>query len=227
MNDMTMTVVPKSDQLNADDLIAGPRTITITRVQIGESAEQPVSVFFDGDNGKPWKPCKQMRRVMIHCWGPDAKVYAGRRVTIYRDPTVKYGGFEVGGIRISHMSDIDKDQVMALTVTKAQRRPFTVKPLRDAPRQDAQQQPQDAPKQDRATEAAAKMVAAVEAAGDAEDGMRFAAILADETFVKQRAWLMDKRPELSALVEKAITEANAKLPQATAAPDNDFPGDRP
>ena len=44
--DMTVTIIPKSDQLNADDLIAGPRTISITRVAISPGAEQPVDVHY-------------------------------------------------------------------------------------------------------------------------------------------------------------------------------------
>ncbi|WP_230683990.1 hypothetical protein, partial [Streptococcus pneumoniae] len=35
----------------------------------------------------------------------------------------------VGGIRISHMTDIDSAMTMALTATKGSRKPFTVKPL--------------------------------------------------------------------------------------------------
>jgi hypothetical protein len=37
------TIIPKSDQLNADDLIGGPRTITITGVKAG-TPEQPVTI---------------------------------------------------------------------------------------------------------------------------------------------------------------------------------------
>ena len=65
MVDMSQFVAPKSDQLNADDLIAGPRTIRIRGVRGTENPEQPVSVYFEGDDGKPYKPCKSMRRVMI------------------------------------------------------------------------------------------------------------------------------------------------------------------
>jgi len=198
MNDMTMTVVPKSDQINADDLIGGPITIQVSRVVIGESAEQPVSVFFEGSQ-KPYRPCKQMRRVMIHCWGSDAKVYAGRRMTLYRDPTVKYGGFEVGGIRISHMSDIDAEKVMALTVTKAQRRPFTVKPLRDAP------PVQDTPKPDRATATTDALIEATRTAPD------LAALLANVDFDKRRTWLRENRRELAARLEAAIAEAEGRV----------------
>jgi hypothetical protein len=40
-----------------------------------------------------------------------------------------YGGKKVGGIRISHVSDIDRDKEVMLTVRRGQREPFTVKPL--------------------------------------------------------------------------------------------------
>jgi len=127
--DMGAHVAPKSDQLNADDLIAGPRVIKITKVSGTGNADQPVAVYFEGDNSKPYKPCKGMRRVMIALWGADAAQYVGRRLTIYRDEKVVFGGMAVGGIRISHASNIDREMTMALTVTKAKRSPYTVAPL--------------------------------------------------------------------------------------------------
>lgn len=129
MNDMRAVIVPKSDQINADDLLAGPMTIVITKVEIRPGTEQPVSIYFDGDNNKPYKCCKSMARVLVTCWGPDANQYVGRRLTLYRDPKVLWGGLAVGGIRISHMSHIDAVQTMALTATKGSKKPFTVKPL--------------------------------------------------------------------------------------------------
>jgi hypothetical protein len=129
MNDMRGVIVPKSDQINADDLLAGPLTITIREVTIRSTPEQPVSIFFENDGGKPWKPCKSMSRVLVAAWGPDAKKYIGRSATLYCDPKVKWGGMEVGGIRVSHLSHIDRDMVMALTATKGKRAPFTVRPL--------------------------------------------------------------------------------------------------
>jgi hypothetical protein len=129
--DMNSTIAPKSDQINADDLIGGPRTITVTRITGNEgNAEQPVNVFYQNDGGKPFRPCKSMRRVMVKVWGADASQYAGRSMTIYRDPKVKWGGMEVGGIRISHMTGIDKPEVLALTETRAKRTPYTVQPLK-------------------------------------------------------------------------------------------------
>jgi hypothetical protein len=126
---MLNTIIPKSDQLNADDLLGG-RTLTITITKVGiKMDEQPVSLNYEGDKGKPYKPGKSMRRVLVNCWGPDANVYVGRKLRLYCDPAVKFGGMEVGGIRISHMSHINSRVTMALTATKAQRRPFTVDPL--------------------------------------------------------------------------------------------------
>lgn len=129
MNDMTKAITPKSDQLNSDDLISGPITIKISEVTIRGGQEQPVSIHYEGDNGKPYKPCKSMSRVLVANWGADAKNYIGRSLSLYREPTVKWAGMEVGGIRISHMSNIDSAMTMALTATKGSRKPFTVKPL--------------------------------------------------------------------------------------------------
>lgn len=122
------TIIPKSDQLNADDLISGPRTIQITAVDSG-STEQPVSIRYSGDNGRPYKPSKSMRRVLVSIWGTDGNAYIGRSLTIYRDPNIKFGGDAVGGIRISHASDIAEPVSIALTETRGKRKPFRVDPL--------------------------------------------------------------------------------------------------
>jgi len=130
--DITATLEAKSSQLNTDDLIAGAKTITITKVSAG-SAEQPVAVSFKGDSGKPWYPCKSMRRVLVAAWGADASQYVGRRVTLFRDPGVTYGGIQVGGIRVSHLSDLDGPLSIALTVTRQKRSPYKVQPLPASP----------------------------------------------------------------------------------------------
>lgn len=129
MSNMLAAVVPKSDQLNYDDLIGGQtKTIKITGVTV-KPGEQPTTIFYEGDNGKPYKPCKSMARVLIHCWGPDGNKYIGRSLTLYGDPNVIFGAGKVGGIRISHISDISETVTMALTATRANRKPYTVKPL--------------------------------------------------------------------------------------------------
>ena len=133
MNDMRAVIIPKSDQINADHLIGGPLTVTIAEVTIRPGTEQPVSIHFHGDDGKPYKPCKSMARVMVHCWGPDANAYIGRSMTLYCDPKVKWGGMAVGGIRISHISHINAPVTMALTETKGSKKLFTVQPLKVEP----------------------------------------------------------------------------------------------
>ncbi len=129
-SDMTPIIQPKTDQLNSDSLVAGPITITIKSVKVSPGTEQPVSIFYDGDDGKPWRPCKSMARILVSAWGPDSSKYAGKSLTLYRDPKVKWGGLEVGGIRISHMSGIENAMTMALTETRSNRKPFTVQPLK-------------------------------------------------------------------------------------------------
>lgn len=129
MTNLLPTIVPKSDQLNADDLIGRSLTIKVSRVALSGADDQPIAIHYEGDQGKPYKPCKSMRRVMVHVWGSDGNAYVGRRMTLYRDDTVRFGGVDVGGIRISHMSDIDKAVTMALTATRANRKPFTVRPM--------------------------------------------------------------------------------------------------
>jgi hypothetical protein len=132
---MLATIVPKSDQINADDLIGKTMTITVREVTFSGGSEQPVSMFFDGSD-KAFRPCKSMCRVLVAAWGPDAKQYVGRSMTLYRDPDVKFGGMAVGGIRISHMTHLDGPLSMALTATKGSRKMFKVAPLA-TPRQDA------------------------------------------------------------------------------------------
>jgi hypothetical protein len=132
MTDMSSVIVPKSDQINADSLLSGPITIKITQVAIKAGSEQPVTVSYEGDDGKPWRPCKSMARCLVAAWGPDSSKYIGRSLTLYCDPKVRWGGMEVGGIRISHMSDIDGALTMALTVTRANKKPYTVRPLTKA-----------------------------------------------------------------------------------------------
>ena len=130
MVDMSNFIAPRSDQLNADDLLAGPLTITISKVRASEGTpEQPVEVHIEGSN-KPYKPCKSMRRVMVSLWGADASQYVGRSMTLYRDPEVQFGGMKVGGIRIGEMSHIDKDAQLVLTASKTKRAPFVVKKMK-------------------------------------------------------------------------------------------------
>lgn len=130
--DISTTIAPRSDQQNHDDYLAGDKTFTIADVTAG-NAEQPVAIHLVEAPGRAYKPSKSMRRVLVAAWGPDASTYAGRRITLYGDPTVKFGGATVGGIKIRALSHIDKPLTLALTATRGKKAPHTVHPLADAP----------------------------------------------------------------------------------------------
>lgn len=129
--DISDTIAPVSDQLDAVDLIAGPRTFTITGVAAG-NAEQPVQIEL-AEFPRVWRPGKSMRRVLVFCWGPDAATYTGRRVTLYCDPAVRFGGMDVGGTRISHLSHLAKPRRLPLLVSRGKSAMFVVEPLEAIP----------------------------------------------------------------------------------------------
>jgi len=208
--DLRPTIAPKSDQLNADDLIGTTKTITITSVRLCGEPDQPVAVHFEGDNGKPYKPGKSMRRVMVKIWGDDASQFVGRRMTLYRDDSVKFGGLNVGGIRISHMSEIDREVAMVLSESKTKRQPFSVKPLFD-------ERPNTAPKVN---------LAAILPAGRAAASKGSAALI--------EWWKSLGKPEQAvakATLDDELKPAAAKADQAALGDDDGaddgFPGDQP
>lgn len=130
--DLTESIAPRSDQLNSDDLLTGPVTVTITEVKAG-NPEQPVEVHLAEFPGRPYKPSKSMRRVMVQAWGAEASKYAGHRLTLFRNPDITFGRDKVGGIEILSMSHLDKRLTVSLMVTRGKRKPFSVEPLKEAP----------------------------------------------------------------------------------------------
>jgi hypothetical protein len=129
--DISDTLAPNSDQLDAVDLLGGARIFTIEKVSKG-NAEQPVQIHLAGFP-RPWRPGKSMRRVLVACWGPDASQYVGRRVELFCDNDVQFGGKSVGGTRIKRMSHIDGPKKTPLLVTRGKSAIYTVEPLSDAP----------------------------------------------------------------------------------------------
>ena len=126
--DIRRTIEPNSTQLNADELVSGPITVTITGVTQG-SAEQPIDVHIAEIEGRAYRPGKTMRRLMALAWGTETDAWVGQALTLYRDPGVKFGRDEVGGIRISHMTGIDRPLDVALTATRGKRARHHVEPL--------------------------------------------------------------------------------------------------
>ena len=128
MTDITHTLEAKADQLNADDLIGGPITVQILDAQLVSDPKQPVIIDI-GRKGRPWKPCKTMRRLLSRLMSTDISAWVGRWVELYNDTSVTYGGRAVGGVRVSAVSGIQKAVTIPLTETRGRKREWTVRPL--------------------------------------------------------------------------------------------------
>lgn len=207
MNDMTPVITPKSDQLSADDFVDGTKTITITKVAIRPGTEQPVTIAFEGDGGRPWKPCKTMCRLLVQAWGADANNYIGRSVTLYKDPKVKWGGLAVGGIRVSHMSHIERKFITALTITKGTKQPYEVDVLKVV-------EPKPVTKPT-GTQAASKvdqmvthLLSSITGANDIDSLLLF---LGDDKTREQLAYLKSKQPTHFERVDAAIKQRRDEL----------------
>ncbi len=125
-NDLSDTILAKSDQLDAIDLPT-PRTFTVTRVTKVDG-DQPVSVHLAGLD-RVWRPSRNMRRVLVALWGKDGDAYAGRSVTLYNDESVTFGKEKTGGIRISHLSHIDGPSDPPVMLTRGKYSTHHVEPL--------------------------------------------------------------------------------------------------
>jgi len=135
MTTLSEALAPRSDQLNSDDLIPGPRVLKITGGRIARDGRQTkIILSYEGDAGKPFKPCKTMGRAMVLVWGLTDEGFEeqvkGKSIRVYRDPEVTFGDQgQVGGIRISHMSHIDKPTQAKLTVSQGKKAVFVFHPL--------------------------------------------------------------------------------------------------
>lgn len=125
--DISDTLAPASDQLDAIELLPGPRIFTIDRVTKG-NLEQPVQVHFK-NFPRPWRPSKGMRRVLAACWGADASKWGGRSVEVFFDPEVTFGKDKPGGTRIRRLTHIDAAKKIPLLISRGKSAVYVVDPL--------------------------------------------------------------------------------------------------
>jgi len=126
MADVSFAAEAKSDQLNAVDIMGTEPVITIREVRV-QKDDQPVWIFYNGDNNRPWKPSKGMIRILIAGWGKESEGWIGKSVQIFMEPSVRYGGKEVGGIQVRAMSHIPEQGLMCtLSINRSKRVPFSV-----------------------------------------------------------------------------------------------------
>lgn len=128
-DDITDTLAPKSDQMDAIELVQ-PRTFTVSRVVVKKGDDQPVNVFL-AEFDRPWRPSKNQRRVLAAIWGSKSSAWVGGRMTLFCDSEVMFGGRKVGGIRISHMSGIGKRTTVPILASQGRPEMYMVEPLRE------------------------------------------------------------------------------------------------
>ena len=130
--DISKALMAKSDQLNAVDLIGGPCTVTVLDVTKG-TAEQMFNIITDvfGPD-RPFRPSATVFRILGATWGTETSAWIGRRMTLFRDPTVKWGGQEVGGIRVKSLSGIKKTVNLTLATSSNSHAKHVVESLPDA-----------------------------------------------------------------------------------------------
>lgn len=131
MADISETLAPKSEQLDNIDLRNGPpRVFTVTKVDVRPGSDQPVSVHL-AEFPRPWKPGKNMRRVLAYCWGRESDNWIGKRVELYADEKVKFGNETPGGTRIGRLSGIDGTKHVPILVSQGRAGTYKVEPLPD------------------------------------------------------------------------------------------------
>jgi len=126
-----MRVAPKrnTDQWNADDFAVASRVFTIAGVRDG-TKEGPYDIDLLEGEGKCWRPPNTVIQLLNDVWGTeDSDDFIGRRVELYRDPTVKFGRDVPGGIRLRAVSHIAQATTVLIQTTRGKREKFTVQPL--------------------------------------------------------------------------------------------------
>lgn len=137
---MRITAEPRSDQINYEDFLSGPKVYTVGGVRVG-TAEQKYDIQLQEEQ-RVWRPPLTVLRTLIACWGDDATEWYGRQVELFGDPSIRFGKEAVGGIRIKALSHLDEPKTVSVTVARGKRQKITVQPL---PIQEAPQPAQDAP----------------------------------------------------------------------------------
>lgn len=134
-DELAQSVQPDSSQINTDDLVSGPITVTITGVRRGNK-EQPIQIDLLGYD-RVFRPCKTMRRILIAAFTDDPKEWVGQQMTLYCDPTVTWAGVKVGGIRISHLSGLKEPRTFIITQGRGRRIETTIYPIASLSPEDA------------------------------------------------------------------------------------------
>lgn len=137
--DLSKALAPKTDQIDATDLIGNPpQVFTIKSVSENGSEladQQPVNIRLEETN-LFYRPSKGMLRVLADNWGKDVQKWVGRRLELYGDPNVYFGKEKRGGTRISRLSHIAGKKSTLINPRGGRGAYWEVTPLPDAPATD-------------------------------------------------------------------------------------------
>jgi len=139
---LMQALAPKSDQLNADDLIVANKVIKFTKVLVNlQSEAQKVIVHYENDQGKPWKPSKSMGRVLAEILGADFAAWEGQQIELFKNKEITFGKEKCGGIQIAAMGALKNAVTVMITTKRAVKSKITILPLLVAPEQSKKSNP--------------------------------------------------------------------------------------
>jgi predicted RNA-binding protein len=130
INDLSDTIVAKSDQLNAADLMGADKVIKVTGVvKYVDKGENKFYLNYEGDSNRPYKPSLTMRRIITELWTTDGNLYPGRSIKLFRDPEITFGKEKCGGIVINAMSNIKGQATVRQQVSQRVYKTFIIDKL--------------------------------------------------------------------------------------------------
>lgn len=123
-----------STQINAVDLIGGDMTvIVIAGRQIKREGKVGAELRLEND-ARFYRPSKGMFRVLCGLYGGDPSKWPQRfALRLYCDGGVKFGGAQVGGVRISHASHIKGERQIPVAESRGAAKMVTIKPMECPP----------------------------------------------------------------------------------------------
>lgn len=130
--DLSESFAPNSEQLTYAEI--GDRVVTVTVAKVTPRGDKPKdpAIHLAEFPGKPLLPGVNVGSVLRKAWGLDGKAWVGRKMTLFGDPDVYFGKEKTGGVRVSHVSDIDRP-VSVPRRGKGARGTITVEPLVESP----------------------------------------------------------------------------------------------
>lgn len=128
--DIRAATKPRSDQLNFENFLTGPQTFTVAKVTPGDR-DHPVFIHMAECPATPYKPSKGMLKCIAQPdgWGDKSSQWTGKAITLYGDPTVIYGGVEVGGIKVYALEGIESDYETLISARRGVRKPHLIKKI--------------------------------------------------------------------------------------------------